>query len=712
MAKSDISPPVAVTGKRLGADREALFLAGAALAVFVVYAFRISHYSGIDAEQVRNGQLTLGFLDGFTASPLYYLYGRSHGPLFYGLALTPVYDLFGSSYLWIKLLGFLFFAGGVAVWALLLRRCWGFAPALLFLLWLALPPPFFEEVSHVTCGNHMESVFFAGVSLYFFLSLDMYGTSFAKWARFGLWVGFATFFCMQIAAVAAALAAAMVWRWRKAGLQKLLWPVAPAFLLAFSPHWIFRVYWPLSTDYIAFSTDALARWRNLFFDLLPLLPGYGRRVGPALSAALMIAAAAGLALALRDTGKTAAERGALPKQVWLVRVLALYLLAYFAAVGFSTMPFGAITHFYDLRYLLPPFPVFVAFACYLVSRLPKAAAAAILMAFAAAGGAALALDLPHDLAHWRAGWQELRQTRGDDYENFINLNLPPSWNGNLDKALKSVARLPGGWQEEGYACAGRELGGAALDRLRDGAPGLAPAARTALFRGLGMAAAHWIGSDSPELAQLNGPGLTVLENATDAEADAFAQGFGYQNIFEWSPRGFLTTIDKVETLDADGQLAAWYAAYPPAAPRRLACAGVIQRLGRRDPAKNLAAFMQGVGRWCGFYFRADQTKHVQLYPKIWGKYLEIAPTDEATAAMERGLAEGQALYLLSFRNRFADAPPLRNLALTRAELARRGVTLRQVATHPDEYVLVKEKNYYARTLPPGADAAAGPASGK
>jgi len=111
-----------------------------------------------------NGNLTRGLLDGLVGSFWSYQYrDHTHGPTVYGLLLWPFFLIGGSRYLWIKVIGAGFAAGGVYFWTTAVRRAWGLAAAVSFLLLCTAAPPLITEELHYAYANHMESLFFMGV---------------------------------------------------------------------------------------------------------------------------------------------------------------------------------------------------------------------------------------------------------------------------------------------------------------------------------------------------------------------------------------------------------------------------------------------------------------------------------------------------------------------------------------------------------------------
>jgi hypothetical protein len=663
-----------------------VWIAVAALWLYV-YGVRFFYYVNVrpDFEQIRNGAFASGLLDGLAAPAKYYRYGIGEGPLVYGAVLAPIFFLGGSKYLWIKLLGGLFAAGGALVWTLALRRVWGFAAAAMFLLWNALPPPFWEWHSHQFWANHFESVFLAGLLLLLFLRAGEARPGFWVSAAAGLFAGFAVVFCLDNLFMAIALAVGFVWRWRRPGLARLVWPTGPVFLLSLAPFLL------NSTDELqihrAWPAQAFERWRDLLFWALPRLTGYHVAGWPALSAAVYVAAVLGIVAAIVAMIRLARRRPGLPAADWLGRALLLHLLVFFVAIGYAKRMLPPPGDFFALRYLLPLVPILTAFVCYLFSRLPGFWKWLPLAPFLAVGLANLKPLAPRDLAYFSGSWRTLTERRGDDYDWMVFDRLPNSWTENpaASPAL-AVARLPRRWRDDGWAAYGRWLHAdkALTSLLGDAAFG--GDGRAAIARGAGLDFGDRLfplGCDEIEGFAEKNADLIALPARLDAPlASAFAEGVGggmaencarFDSEFSRNAPDFFRDRLENSALLAD----------------RLRCVArfLAARLAQPAPAARQQAFLRGVGQWQGWRQPNLPPESVAGYAAFLASVVAADSPPEATQEFYRGYAEGQAHYLTNDFNYFAFGPPRINLPLLREAFARRGVELQPTGRIAEEFAL-------------------------
>jgi hypothetical protein len=638
----------------------------------VAFAYRLSFCVSQDYEEVGDGLLAAGIVDGFATSPRLYTYGESYGPVVYGLLLSPIYWAAGSHALWIKLLGFLFLSAGVGLWTLLLRQAWGFAPAVLFFLFCLLPPPLFGENASVFKANHLDSIFYGGLLLYLFQRQSNDLPSRKAVAGFGLLAGFASFFCLQNLPVCAAAGVMTVWKWRWRGLARAIWPGAACFALAFSPYVLLRAG-PRPPVGGGASPEF---WRRLI-DLggeLPRLAGYDIAWLPHLSLIFFVAAIGGLILANFDvvaTGffhcpTTAADR--------LSRLLALFLVFWIAA--FATAHGG----FYS-RYFLPIFPILTAFACFLLGRAPSFLKWAVAAPFLIAGFVNFAAIFPGDLVAFSQNWRTLVGFRGEDYQVIVN-RLHLGWDGDIDAAARSIARLPRRWRDDGWVSVGRWLEPEKVLTLLLQQPPARPQERPFIAFGLGRKLEPEIeprACPEPDEAPGAGPreALPAAWRERLAQVDAEAAGEAASG----AVMQYLENEKRTETQRARDAICAH-----DALVRHLRA--VFRQL---DDAAFRRAMLRGAGIFYGDQIVLPTPREADGIVASWtappGDELSAEFLESGRRDLVAGLAEGYAQWLITERHRFryygeADVlPPLRD------RLARRGVTLRTIDPRRREYAL-------------------------
>ena len=461
---------------------------GLALLWLIRYLINLNSEAFIDLEELQNGTLTRGLLEGLIASPWQYQYQPwAHGPLVYGLLLYPFFLLGGSSLFWTKIIAFCFAATGGVVWMCLIRRAWGRGPALMFALWWLAPPPFLERYLHLAWANHMESIFLGGLIVWAFARA---GETPPRRIPVGLaagWAGVASFFCMQNFIFALAAALCVIWRWRKSGLKLLIWPALPAFLVGFSPHLLYC----LATGYRDsfwgnFSLiTACIRWRDLFVLAIPQVVKTSISFLNLYSVLLIyLCVIAGIGLWLRPQKKQAPNRLENP---WLGRLLLVYFFVYLLVYAFGKYYVEEPFNSYCQRYLVPLLIVLAALTVGVLGRLPYKLGWVALLVL-------LALPL-YKMQILTPGWltvksladgsfaAEARNLRGDDYGYLVDDELARSWMGALPSdqaalaekmkiAEQALRKLPRPWKFAGYQLIGQWLGVeetlALLGQIEDG----------------------------------------------------------------------------------------------------------------------------------------------------------------------------------------------------------------------------------------------------
>jgi hypothetical protein len=442
----------------------------------LIYAERfLCTAANFDPEQLWSGIGATTLLDGL-AAPIWYSQATTvTGSLVFGVFLFPFYACFGSSCLVLKIVSALMVVGGAVFWTLAVRRAWGLTAAVIFFLWLAVPPPFLEWHLHQSWGGRSESLLFSGLLVWLFAGLGETPPRFLGALGLGLWAGLASFFCFDNLAIVAALAAAAVWRWGRAGLYRLMWPTAFGFAATFSLT-LFAVVVPPAVAHYSENLGAghaAAVWHgvtDLFGRLLPTFAGYRGIVGRWLSAVWFALAALGLAVAgwLGAAPKTPRS----PKSALAV-FLGFHFLFYVAAYGLSTMKIPALSGSvawtaWTARYLYTLTPTLLALISLFLASVRGGWKWLLLAPFLAGGFAHLATDGACTREKLAQTYFDLLARRGDNYPIYLENSLPRSWRDETT-AVRSVARLPRRWRGKGCRILGKWLGPArALALLADG----------------------------------------------------------------------------------------------------------------------------------------------------------------------------------------------------------------------------------------------------
>ncbi len=524
----------AASRPRLARARDACLWAILGALGMLAYASRFICTALDSGEQPAAGMVATALLDGLAAPIWYYQNHLVTGTLAFGALLCPLYAAFGSTFLALKIVSAAMVVGGGVFWTLAVRRAWGLTAAVVFFLWLVLPPPFLEWHFHQSYGGRSESLLFSGLLVWLFVRVGEAPPRFFACLGFGMLAGFACFFCFDNLAVAAALAIACVWRWRAAAFSRSLWPAAIGFLCLFSLTLFAAILPPAIAEYSrSFRTgQAAAVWRgwlDLFGWLLPVFPLYGGVAGRWLSAAWSALAAPGLALAawrgIRDRDQPS------PKSALAVFAVA-HFFCYAAAYGLSTQKILLPPQndlFFDLRYLYTLAPTMLALSTFFLLRLRRWKWL-VLLPFLAGGFANVRSAGTYSIADFKAGLARMEARRGDDYYSWIHTRLPQSWRAE-PAAFQSVAKLPRRWRAAGWRELGSWLRSArALDLLANDRA-LPADARRNLAAGAG---AEFVGEalargrrQHGDFAEGRPAFLAQLRGLDRDAAQGFAVGMGY-----------------------------------------------------------------------------------------------------------------------------------------------------------------------------------------
>jgi hypothetical protein len=645
-----------------------LFLVAVWLFFNVFGFFRNMWWWAFD-DQADTGTLATGLVEGLATSPWWYQNSHETGSLVFGVLLYPVYALAGSSFLWLKILSFAAVAGGFFFWTAALRRAWGPTAAVIFFLWLLFPPPFLEWHVHQCWAQHVESFFFSGLLVFLFVRLHDSLPRFWESLALGLSAGFASFFCMDNLLIAGALAAIAVWRWRRPGLVRLLWPTALGFLATFSPS-RFSPVLPVPSHEIwsFFHPSALLecgrRWTDLVLRALPNCAGYRGAAGAWMSAAWLLLVGLGVGRVLWNA-RTAKAKPEGPD--WLAAVLLLQLLFFALAVGMSNhqVEFGAgsdLDFYLSRRYLLIVFPALLALASAFLARSRGPWKWLLMAPFLVAGCANLTSGVDFRGGALAAKYHGLRIRRGDDYHRFVYAALPLSWRNQRD-ALASVARLPRRWRDEGYESVGlwRPLGETLEAAANDG--GLAVDARRGLAAGAGRGLVQHGRADRrlEGYSEADAAAIFALVNALDKPlALSFAMGLGRE-------------IQAREAVGASAtDLASWARSLLP----------------QLTAAELFRCFVRGYGVWLGLTIHSfdepAKMRKIAVYERAFGAEFD----DDGKAAVADGLAAGRAISVANDFTRFVYDYPPADFPAFRDALERLGIRLRPTVGVANEYVLV------------------------
>jgi hypothetical protein len=676
-----------------------------AIALVVRFAVEFAFSPGGGLEEAQNGNFAVGILDGLVASPWLYQYRPwTHGPLVFGLLLTPFYALFGSSMVWIKLLGGLFALGGIFVWVRIARRAWGPVAAAMLALWWLFPSEYITQQLHIVWANHMESILLSGLLAAWWVRWDEKGPSWRSALGMGALAGFATFFCLQNLVMSSAIAVAILWRWKAAGAIRVLLPGLLGFAIGYAPHMLFQAQIGYSEPAIELAFgEVLSRWQVLFAGFLPRVFGYGYAAFSA-GAMMLVVAAAVFGL----TRKSAKDDGDEQRALWLVRLLALYPVAYAFAFALSRFRAANPAEMYEWRYFLPLVAVGMALVAWLLSRVPKNLGWLILAPFIFVG--VLGAELPKKLGYLLDRDREIsiieRATmqRGDFYQFFVRNNMPFEWGKTPEtfttghaaidlpsqhswvhteaanrefmlikgRAFLWCERLAPPWQEEGYNALGRWVGPERAAWVLYGLPENDDARRGTAF-GAGQAwglIAFFSGASDPPISA-----ASFYEHVDDVRyrypdaASAMVEGAGWI-LFDHYSR-YLMDFPELAQAVAKGEEVEGYARFRKLQDELYAL------LNEPDRESFLFGIAKRIGRSTGPDRAAEMIEAL----------LGIEPTPERIETFRRGQAVGLADELIAKWNVYTYPTEPDFLAFVTTRLAERGYALQPVAGRERVYTL-------------------------
>jgi hypothetical protein len=681
-----------------------------------VFGLRFFERGG--AFNADTGMYATGLADGLASSSWNYAFGGTTGTLVFGVLLLPIYLLFGSSLLWIKLLGGCFVAAGCGLWAASIRRAWGLQAAVIFFVWTMFPPPFLEWNYHQVWANHTESLFFSGLLLFLFARLPSAPPRFANSLVLGFAAGFAAFFYAENLLLSAAIAIVVVWRWRGPGLRRLLGPATAGFLAGFSP-----TFFALASRASAgvavrrdFYVHCWRKWSDLLLHVFPRAAGYPGVVGAALSIVWAAAVLFGVAWAVRDM---AGGDGGADQKDWLSRILLLHFAFFTAAYGFIEVEVAAADDFVadgQLYFLLVRYLAAISFTMLALvvnpwrRRVPWNWLIAIPFL---AGGFVNVAERIHDTpgpASERL--REMRAARGDDYHEYVYDKFRAGWKSDRD-GFAAVPKLPRRWRGEGYAslalwlydqwartmdceaaapregCRGRGLAEMAIWlRPRDALYAVAGGAGAAevrqnLVAGWGVALSRecFGGAGKPldrEVLDRRAHAFSDLKNLDQAAGTIFAAGLGYG--FE---EALAQRRSSARNRNRGREL--------PASPEQTRLLRSL--LPQLDDSEFLLAVLRGAaaaqGERLGSYrlsWRPDYLEFANVL-SAWAGDVPAPAGAAARTAVEKGYAEGLAKSLRSDFTRIVVGFEGGEADALREALVAQGLKMRRRGDHPDEYDL-------------------------
>jgi hypothetical protein len=682
---------------------ERFFWAALLIAGVGLYAVRfVSHYYAFDVETAKNGMLARGIIEGLAAPWWNYQYKPfSHGTAIFGLALTPFFYFGGSKYLWTKLLSGAMVVLGAIFWTVAVRRCWGRKPAIVFALLCILPPPRFEALLHASWANHSESLFFTGLLLLLFANKPNPSARSGALIAAGLLGGFACFFSFENALFFAALLVGLVICHGVGLARRLLFLTIPAFLFAFSPHFLTPTSFPHAMVDLAQGASVKAwfweRYASFFKILWTLACEYKY---PLLSKAFFLAAVLGYFLLVWRTVRT--WNAGLPKLDLLGVALLAHSVIFFGAYGFSHFymaPSADFKGFGALQYLAVIFPFWLAFLCQAARSAPGFLAAALAAPFLFGGALHVAADPLPDARTLRYGWDTLTFFRGDDNDYLIYVALPPTWGAEFDETARSVEALTPAWRCDGFISAGAGLsfsqvhnalaGSALRDREQAGC----------LVRGFaGHEAAGFAGAKTIE-------SVDEFQLRRDLARFAADDPLLAQNYFEGFGAGLLPSPFRFDSaiFDFYGWLIAGGDLNQTSPDIQRVCSHIryyFELAGREapDPAAARASLFRGFGKWLGAIaaaarvrLRPEDEPPERAFLRMIAALTGAPVTDAEIAALRRGVAAGEAHALQNYANRFQVVPPFDGLDLLIDEAAKNGVVISKVAGPREEYRLDEKK---------------------
>ncbi len=751
--------PAARAGSTTTNDRQVAVLLCLAVVWLASYGCRLLLFTNPDPEVVQNGMFATGLLDGLAAPPMFYQNcggSGSPGSLVYGALLAPVFFFAGSKLLWIVLLGAGFVAGAVFLWAALVRRAWGFSRAALLLLFFIFAPPYFDQSCRASFwGNHLESTFFAGLLLFLFLRLADPPPSFRTAGAFWFLAGATAAFSWQSLPLAAALAAAFVWRWRAPGLRRFVWPGLPFFFVGFrlglianllgmlrgpgiraaaaAPGGLWSQLNPFGRVSNALRTSESAgffeKMGALFFRHLPHLAGYDKRglaakdqwdaiaghffdwrlplFGQTDVSALSLLSFAFLALALYGfflAGREALERrtaGAPPERgQWLSRLLVLYFLSWLAAYGAAKYPLeplqGDLYDFYHERFLLPLFPILLCFFCYAIHALRPILRPLATAPFVIVGVLQTFVFLPthpHQLAE---KWRMLNARRGDSYEALIARYLPFDGGGDRLTNLTMIRKLPERWRRYAWVALGAQTATPAAPAWLFVDSGASPnAAERSSFA---VGAGRRLGAHFADLAE------GKPETADLAARDRARQTIGERGDPAMSAAfvkgvGWGLARSYVDDYPAGSRIECSPSATDeqPSSMALIYCreraplADLARAFPRLSPAEFAQAMALGAGVRLGMENDAMTAAQKAQIGAFWTALLGADAAGDLGAWLQRGFVEGLALRIVDRDRCFVFAGEPPELPALQAELDKYGATLRPTGRAPHEFNVTLKK---------------------
>ncbi len=623
-------------------ERRAWTIYGAAWCVWHLLVFLSTPDTGLhigNHEEAMSGNLARALVEGLALPAWHYQYAHhTHGTFLYGLLLAPIYAIGGSSILWVKALGLAFAAAGTALWIALVRRAFGPRTAAIFAAWWLVAPPALMRMQHLAWANHMESIAWIGAMLLVFAGADDSEPSPKRFAWLGALAGFASFFCLQSLLVAVPLAVLTLWRWRRAAIRPLAAAV-PAFVAAYSPHWLYQHAMYRSLNLEAKHPDLVARARA-FAEVVPEALAYA---WPIVTWLAVAAVAVALIFAIREFARPA-RRYTDRSGPWVLRALVLHIAAFFAANVLSTFavePYALDV--YRFRYVTPLFPTAMAIAAWALAAWPRFAAI-VLAPLIVAG--AFDARVPQTIASVAAQARDgipgawMWELRGDNLRPIVEQNAPFAWGnaleirGDRDETWREIAdqigRLPTEWRALACETLALDRGETAPDFVR---ASCGPTADASWRRGLGRRQLRIVFNGMFQDPSPEAIGRAFGGVCAKADAD-LARGFAYEFLAQYEVR----THARFRIEDAAQTRAAVSSVL--ASTDAEACAG--------------AAIANGMGRFVA-ELEIDRAPFTTL-----SRFTPLDPTPERMAEFESGYASGMALaFIAKWRCAPGDLPLLR-----------------------------------------------------
>jgi hypothetical protein len=429
-----------------------------AAALYLVFRALVLH-SNFDVVCLPNYELYMGNIahiadEGWRGAPLHQYYDNCGGHLVTGILAVPLFQLFGESYLALKLVPVLLGLGTlVLIWNVLARWFDPRAAALAVFLF-ALAPPTLTKYSMLAKGNHFENLFFQLACVWIFLRIHDSARKTGWILAFGATAGFAVFFYFGSLVMVALLALTHLFvRGIKRGL--LDYAIAlPAFAAGISPlvwvqlHSASRPGGFLEAKFFdspprlggflgrigRFLTDYLPR-AGVFEDVGPLPARIAEAVFLGAFLVAWLTVVVELVRSLRETRHT--DRGGMPAEDARFQALrylpfVLYLPIVTLVVGTSTFEFKEYqppVEVGQFRYLVPHFTfatMLLGIAVTIHWRSSARARKVVGAALAAAALSTCAFTLPI------VDWSFARPGLGAAYDGYLlryyaNVVLRDTW---------------------------------------------------------------------------------------------------------------------------------------------------------------------------------------------------------------------------------------------------------------------------------------------